>query len=279
MTILVTGTSGHLGHLIVERLLARGAAASDIVAGARTPEKVADLGVRVVEFDYDRPETVAAALEGVDRVMLVSSSEVGKRAAQHKTVIDAAAAAGVELLAYTSLYRATESVLPLAGEHIETEKLIAESGVPAVLLRNNWYTENYAADVARAAETGELAASVGDGRIASASRIDYADAAAVVLLSDDQAGRTYELAGDVSWNFDELAAAVAEVSGRPVAYRRLTSEEHAAGLAAFGLDEGTVGFVVALDAGIAQGGLDASEHTLSELIGRPTTPLIEALRA
>ncbi|MDQ1129958.1 NmrA family NAD(P)-binding protein [Microbacterium sp. SORGH_AS_0888] len=279
MTILVTGASGHLGRLIVERLLARGAAASDIVAGARTPAKVADLGVRAVELDYDRPETVAAAVEGVDRVVLVSSSEVGKRLEQHRAVVDAAAAAGVELLVYTSLFRATESPLPLAPEHVATEQLIAEAGVPAAILRNDWYTENYAGNVAQARETGEVTASAGDGRVSSASRVDYADAAAVVALGDGHAGKVYELAGDTAWSFDELAATIAEIVGREVVYRRLTTEEHIAALEAAGLDAGTAGFVAALDAGIAAGALEASDRTLSELIGRPTTPLAEGLRA
>lgn len=279
MTILVTGASGHLGRLVIERLLARGAAASDVVAGARTPDKVAGLGVRAVELDYDRPETVAAALEGVDRVVLVSSSEVGKRSAQHRTVVDAAKAAGVELLVYTSLFHATESPLPLAAEHIETEQLIAASGIPAAILRNDWYSENYAGDAERARETGEIASSTGDGRVSSASRVDYADAAAAVVLADGHAGKVYELAGDTAWNFDELAAAIGEVIGREVAYRRLTTEEHIAALEAAGLDAGTAGFVAALDAGIAAGALESSDRTLSELIGRPTTPLVDALRA
>lgn len=280
MTILVTGAGGHLGHLVVERLLARGAAASDIVAGARTPAKAADLaerGVRVVTLDYDQPETIAAALRGIDRVLLVSGSEVGKRTAQHTAVIEAAA--DVELLVYTSLYRATESPLPLAPEHVATEQAIAAAGIPATILRNDWYTENYVADIARARETGEIVASAGDGRVSSASRIDYADAAAAVLLAGDHAGRVYELAGDAAWNYDELAEAAAELVGRPVAYRRLTTEEHVAALEAAGLDAGTAGFVAALDAGIAQGALDSSDRTLSTLIGRPTTPLVEGLRA
>ncbi|WP_159500416.1 SDR family oxidoreductase [Microbacterium sp. 18062] len=280
MTILVTGASGNLGHLVVERLLARGTAASDIVAGARIPDKaaaLADRGVRVVPLDYDRADTVAVALEGVDRVLLVSGSEVGKRVAQHRAVIDAAA--GVELLVYTSLFRATESPLPLATEHVQTEQAIAASGLPATILRNNWYSENYAADVVRAGETGEIVASVGDGRVSSASRVDYADAAAVVLRGEGHAGRVYELAGDEAWGYDELAAAAGELLGRDVVYRRLTTEEHVAALEAAGLDAGTAGFVAALDAGIAQGGLEASERILSELTGRPTTPLIEGLRA
>ena len=180
-TILITGASGQLGRLVVQQLLERGVAAADIVAGARQPESIADLGVRTVELDYDRPSTVAAALEGVDRVLLVSSNAIGRRAEQHQVVIDAAAAAGVELLAYTSLFQATGSPLPLAAEHIATEQAIAASGVPAVVLRNDWYTENYAADVARAAESGVIAGSAGDGRVSSASRVDYAAAAAVEI--------------------------------------------------------------------------------------------------
>ena len=280
MTILVTGASGHLGHLVVERLLARGAAASDIVAGARTPAKAADLaqrGVRVVTLDYDQPATITAAVQGVDRVLLVSGSEVGRRTAQHTAVIEAAA--GVELLVYTSLYRATESPLPLAAEHVATEQAIAASGLPATILRNDWYTENYVGDLTRARETGEIAASAGDGRVSSASRVDYADAAAAVLLGAAHAGKVYELAGDDAWGYDDLAEAAAEIVGRPVVYRRLTTEEHLAALEAAGLDAGTAGFVAALDAGIAQGALESSDRTLSRLIGRPTTPLVEGLRA
>lgn len=280
MTILVTGSTGHLGHRIVERLVARGAAPADIVAGARSPERVeAPAGVRTALVDYDRPETIAPALVGVETVVLVSASEPGRRVPQHKAVIDAAVEAGVGRIVYTSILRGAASPLPLAPEHVETETLLAASGIPATILRNAWYTENYAADVVRARETGEIAGSAGEGRVASASRIDYADAAAVVALDAAHAGRTYELAGDVAWTFDELAAAIGEVVGREVRYVRLTTDEHLAALQAAGLDAGTAGFVTALDAGIAQGALDAHERTLSELIGRPTTPLIEGLRA
>ncbi len=280
MTILVTGSTGHLGHLIVERLVARGAAPADVVAGARSPERVeAPEGVRTAVVDYDRPETIAPALEGVDTVVLVSASEPGKRVPQHRAVIDAAVAAGVGRIVYTSIFGGDASPLPLAPEHVETEALLAASGIPATILRNDWYTENYAADVARARETGEIAGSAGTGRVASASRVDYADAAAVVALDDAHAGRTYELAGDVAWTFDELAVAIGEVVGRDVTYVHLTTDEHVAALQAAGLDAGTAGFVAALDAGIAQGGLDSSDRTLSQLIGRPTTPLVEGLRA
>lgn len=281
MTILVTAANGQLGRLIVNSLLARGTAASDIVAGVRSPEKaagLAELGVRVVAFDYDAPATLEAGLAGVDRLVLVSGSEVGKRTAQHQAVISAAAAAGVKAIAYTSIYRATESILPLAPEHVATEEALAASGVPFVLLRNNWYIENYAGDVARAAETGVIAAAVGDGRVTGASRVDFADAAAAAILDDSLLGQVLELAGDEAFGYAELAAAAAEVTGREVVYQPLSEDDLRTGLTAAGLDEGTIGFVAALDAGIAAGALDSSDRTLSGLIGRPTTSLVAALR-
>lgn len=279
MTILVTGASGQLGRLIVQRLLARGTAASDVIAGARTPAKATDLGVRVVELDYERPETVSAALGGVDRVVLVSSSEVGERAAQHAVVIEAAKDAGVELLVYTSLFNAPASTHVLAPEHVETEQLIEASGIPAAILRNNWYNENQLNAVAQAAQTGEIAASTADGRIASAARLDYADAAAVVVTGADQAGKVYELAGDVSWNYADLAHAASEILGRDISFRRLTPQEHQTALESAGLDAGLAGFLVAMDAGTAAGQLHTDDRTLADLIGRPTTPLVESLRA
>ncbi|MDF2581111.1 MAG: NAD(P)-dependent oxidoreductase [Microbacterium sp.] len=282
MTILVTGATGQLGRLVVDNLLARGVEPSAIRAGARDIAKAADLadrGVQVVALDYDAPETVAAAVDGVDALLLISSSEVGKRAAQHQVVIDAARAAGVKKLVYTSASKATTSDLVLAPEHKATEKAIVASGVPAVILRNNWYTENYVADVARAKETGTIAASVGEGRVASASRIDYAEAAAVALTEDGHIGQVYELGGDVAWSFEELAAAASELTGREVRYTPLTTAEHAVALEAAGLDAGTVGFVTALDANIRDGALAETDGTLSRLLGRPTTPLDEGLRA
>ena len=279
MTILITGATGNLGRLIIAGLIERGADPQSIVAGARDVAKGADLGVRVVHLDYTDPASIAAALDGVDSVALVSGSEVGQRVAQHRAVIDAAKDAGVSKLVYTSAPKATTSDLVLAPEHKATEELIAASGLPAVILRNNWYTENYAADLARASATGVLAAGVGEGRVASASRKDFADAAAVVLLEDGHIGEVYELGGDVAWNYGELAAAISEVTGRPVQYQPLTAEEQSAALTAAGLDAGTVGFVVALDAGIRDGALADTDGTLARLIGRPTTPLIDGLRA
>lgn len=282
MTLLVTGATGHLGRLVIDSLLARGAQPDEIVAGVRDPAKAVDLadrGIRTAVVDYDRPETVTAALSDVDAVLLISGSEVGRRVEQHRAVIDAAAAAGVSKLVYTSAPKATTSDLVLAPEHKATEELIAASGIPSVILRNNWYTENYADTLAQARATGGFAASVGDGRVASASRRDFAEAAAVVLLEEGHDGAVYELGGDVAWDYDDLAAALSEVIGTPVEYRRVTAAEQIAALEGVGLDAGTAGFVAALDAGIAAGALADTDGTLGRLIGRPTTPLVEGLRS
>lgn len=283
MTILVTAASGQLGRLVVDALLARGAQPSEIVATARDTAKIEDLaarGIRTAELDYDRPETIAAALAGADRVLLISGSAPGARLQGHRNVIDAAKAAGVARLVYTSAPKATTAEgFPLAADHKATEEAIAAAGVPAVIVRNNWYTENYVPDVSRAAETGVIAASVGDGRIASATRADFAEGAAAVLLGDDLVGETLELSGDTAWGFDELAAAASAVVGREVAYRRLTTDEHLAALEAAGLDAGTAGFVTGLDDAIRRGVLAEATPTLADLIGRPTTPLAEGLRA
>ena len=283
MTILVTGATGQLGRLVIDSLISRGAEPQSIVAGARDTARAADLadrGVTVVALDYTQPASITAALDGVDTVLLVSSSEIGKRAEQHKAVIDATAAAGgVSKFVYTSMSKATTSDLILAAEHKATEEAIADAGLPAVILRNNWYTENYAPDLALAGQTGVVAANVGDARVASASRADYADAAAVVLLNDGHLGEVYELGGDVSWNYHELAEAIAEVTGRPVTYQAISADQQAAALTSAGLDAGTAGFVTALNAGIGGGALADSDGTLTRIIGRPTTPLIEGLRA
>lgn len=282
MSYVVTGATGHLGRLVVEHLLADGVPAAEIVATGRRTDRLADLaaqGVRVVAVDYERPETLAAAVEGADVVLLVSGSEVGRRVAQHRAVIEAAQAAGVGRIVYTSAPHADTSALVLAPEHKATEELLRASGLTTTILRNGWYTENYVGDVQQAAASGEIVAAVGDGRVASAPRDDYAAAAAVVLRTPGHEGAVYELSGDVAWSFADLAAAAAEVLGRPVVYRPVPSEQRRAGLLAAGLDEGTAGFVVALEENTRDGLLAETTGDLARLIGRPTTPLAEALRA
>ncbi|MGY1771309.1 SDR family oxidoreductase [Blastococcus sp. SYSU D00813] len=281
MSIVVTGATGHLGRLVVEELLARGVPAEDVVAGGRRVEELTGLaarGVRVARMDYDDAATLDAVLSAGDRLLLVSGSDPAARVQQHRTVLDAAARAGVALVAYTSILRADDSPLALAGTHRQTEADVRASGVPFVLLRNGWYTENYAQALQEAAAAGTVSASAGDGRVASATRADYAAAAAAVLAGDGHEGRVYELSGDTAWTFDELAAACAEVLGRDVTYRRLSTDEHVAVLTGVGLDEPTARFVAGMDAAIAQGALDSTTGDLSRLAGRPTTPLTEALR-
>jgi NAD(P)H dehydrogenase (quinone) len=281
MTILVTAASGQLGRLVLDSLLARGVAPAEVRAGARTPEALAEYGERgvdVVRLDYDDPATVAAAVKGVDRVLLVSGTEMGRRVDQHRSVIDAAASEGVQHLVYTSAPRADDTTLVLAPEHHATEELVRASGVPFTILRNNWYAENYAQDLATARETGAFVTSAGEGRVASAARADYAEAAAVVLTGSGHEGEVYELAGDEAWTFDVLAAALSEVLGRDVELRQVSSDERVAILQGVGLDEGTAGFVAALDGNIRDGDLAFTDGTLSRLIGRPTTPLAAALR-
>ncbi|PJJ71813.1 NAD(P)H dehydrogenase (quinone) [Diaminobutyricimonas aerilata] len=280
MTIAVTGSTGHLGRLIVDHLLARGTAPGDIVALGRNEARLAELeglGVRTARADYADVDGLSRALEGVDTVMLVSGDAVGQRVQQHGNVIDAAVGAGARRIVYTSAPRATDTTLVLAPEHKATEERLAASGLAVTVLRNNWYTENYTATVERARESGVVSSSVGDGRVASAPRGDYAEAAAVVLTEDGHEGAVYELSGDEAWSSAELAAAASEVLGRPVEYRALTPEEHLRTLLDAGLDEGTAGFVVALDGNIRDGLLGETSGDLSRLIGRPTVPLARAL--
>ncbi|MFK4728874.1 SDR family oxidoreductase [Agromyces mediolanus] len=281
MTILVTAASGQLGRLVVDALLERGVAPAELVATARDTAKLqsaAERGVRTAVLDYDRPETIAAALEGVDTVLLISGSAPGARAAGHRNVIDAAKAAGVAKLVYTSVPNATTAEFVLAPDHKATEEAIAASGVPAVIARHNWYTENYVGDVQQAAESGTILASVGDGKVASATRADLAAGLAALLTEDGHLGAVYDFSGEHAWGYEELAAAASELTGRQVAYTPVSSEEHVAALEAAGLDAGTAGFVAGIDDGIRRGVLANADGTLARLIGRPTTSLVDGLR-
>ncbi|TYC54203.1 SDR family oxidoreductase [Zoogloea oleivorans] len=277
--IVITGASGQLGRLVIEALLHK-LPASEIVAAVRTPAKVSDLaarGVQVRQADYTQPATLDAAFQGADKLLLISSSEVGQRVPQHRAVIDAAQRAGVKLLAYTSLLHADVSPLGLAAEHQATEALLRASGLPHVLLRNGWYTENYAASVPAALAHGVLLGSAGTGRIASAARADYAEAAAAVLTQDDQAGRVYELAGDTAYTLAELAAEITTQSGKEIAYKDLPEADYKAILLGAGLPEGLAALLADSDVGASKGGLFDDSHQLSQLIGRPTTRLATSI--
>lgn len=279
-TIAVTGASGQLGHLVVDSLIARGVAPSSIVAIARTTAKAADLaerGVDVRHGDYDQPDTLDAALAGVDRLVLVSASEVGKRVAQHAAVIAAAERAGVERIVYTSLLRADATSNPLAPEHAATEQALAASPIPATVLRNSWYLENYTGQIPTYTATGTVLGATAGATIAAASRADYAEAAAAAALAPE-AGGTHELAG-TRFTLDDLAAAVAAATGTPVAHSDVSVEQLTATFQEVGMDAGTAGFWAAVDASIAKGELDTDSDALERLIGRPATSLAEAVAA
>jgi NAD(P)H dehydrogenase (quinone) len=281
-TLAVTGATGHLGRLVLSSLIERGVAPSDIVAIGRDVAKLADFaeqGVVVRTADYSDPSTLDTALAGVDRLLLISGSEVGRRVAQHSNVIEAAKRAGVQFVAYTSAPHADTTSLALAPEHKATEAALRDSGLPFAILRNNWYTEGYVQVAEQAKYTGLIIASLGDGRIASASRRDYAEGAAVVLMEEGHEGHVYEFSGDVAWGYDELAEVVSEIVEREVTYKRVSSKDHRKILTKAGLDMGTAGFVVTLDTNTRDGALGDASDTLSTLIGRPTTPLAEGLAA
>ena len=279
--IAITGATGQLGRFVIEALLKK-VPAEEIVAAVRTPAKAADLaaqGITVRQADYSQPETLRAAFAGVDKLLLISGSEVGQREAQHKAVIEAAQAAGVGFIAYTSLLHADTSPLGLGVEHRATEALLKASGIPFALLRNGWYTENYAASIPPALAHHAFIGAAGEGRIASAARQDYAEAAAEVMSREDQAGNAYELAGDDSYTLAQFAAEIAAQSGEKVDYVNLSQADFAAALKGAGLPESLAEMLADSDAGAEKGGLYNDSRQLSKLIGRPTTPWQTVVRA
>ncbi|MET4668593.1 MULTISPECIES: SDR family oxidoreductase [Streptomyces] len=281
MSIVVTGATGQLGRLVIDELLAT-VPAGEIAAVVRNKEKAAALAARGVELriaDYDRPETLAGAFRAGDRVLLISGSEVGKRVAQHTALIDAAKAAGVAQLAYTGILGGPDADFALADEHKATEQLILDSGLPHTFLRNGWYTENYTANLAPVLEHGAVVANAGDGRVASASRADYAAAAAVAVTGEGHLGKVYELSGDTAWSFAEYAALLSEVTGKEIAYKNVPADVHQEILVGAGLPEGFAAILADVDEAIARGRLAGTSGDLARLTGRPTTPLATTVRA
>jgi NAD(P)H dehydrogenase (quinone) len=279
--IVITGASGQLGRLVIEELLTS-VPANQIIAAVRTPAKVADLaarGVVVRQADYTHPATLDAAFDGATQILLISSSEIGQRLPQHQNVIAAAKRANVSLLAYTSLLHADTSPLGLAAEHVATEQALKASGLPYAILRNGWYTENYTASIPPALQYGVLLGSAGDGKIASATRSDYAAAAAAVLRTPNQAGKVYELAGDTAYTLTEFAAELTRLSGKAIAYQNLPQADYAKALLDAGLPDFLADLLADSDTGASKGALFDDSHQLSQLIGRPTTPLATAIAA
>ena len=281
MKIAITGATGQLGNLVIEQLLQL-TAAQNIVALVRNIDKAEHFkaqGIELREFDYDRPETLVPALLGVDKLLLISANEIGRRTPQHQAVIDAAKVAGVPYLAYTSLLRADTTPLGLAQEHRETEKLIQDSGITYTFLRNNWYSENYLAGVAHTIEIGTLFGAAQDGRISSASRIDYAEAAAKVLTSTGHENKTYELGGSESFSLSDLATFIGQAVNKDIIYQNLSAEEYTQGLTQAGLPAGLVDVIVDADIQTIQGAMYSDSKDLEQLIGHKTTSIQDAIKA
>ena len=272
MKIGITGATGQLGRIVVNKLKEK-VSADSIIALVRSISKAENLGVSAREADYEKPETLESALKNIDTLLLISSSEVGKRATQHQNVIDAAEKNGVKWIVYTSLLHADKSTISLAGEHLETEAALKLSGIPFTILRNGWYTENYGGAIAG----GTLLGSAGDGKISAASRKDYAEAAVAVLTSEGHEGKVYELGGDEAFTLTDLAAEISNQTGKNIPYQNLPEAEYAGVLAKFGLPEGLAGAIAGWDISIAKGDLFNDSKQLSTLTGRPTTPLSEAV--
>lgn len=276
MRIGITGATGQLGRIVVEKLKEK-IAAESIVALVRSPQKAAGLGVEAREFDYVNTVNLSGALEGIDTLLLISGNEIGQRAIQHSHVIRAAKEAGIKWIVYTSLLHADSSSLSLAGEHLATELTLKDSGIPFTILRNGWYTENYTGSLAGALAGGALIGSAGNGRISSATRSDFAAAAIAVLTGDNHQGKTYELAGDEAYTLSELAAEVSVQAGKVLPYKNLPESEYAAILKSFGLPEMFAEAIASWDVSASKGDLFDDGKHLSGILGRPTTKLPAAV--
>ncbi|MEU9301628.1 NmrA family NAD(P)-binding protein [Streptomyces sp. NPDC048269] len=281
MSIVVTGATGALGRLVVEELLSR-VDADRVAVVVRDSKKAADLAERGVDVrvaDYDDPAALAAAFRAGDRVLLISGNEIGRRVAQHTAVLVAAQAAGVAQLAYTGVLGGPEADFDLAAEHRATEQAILDSGIPYTFLRNGWYHENYTRDLATHLEHGAVVASAGEGRVASAARADYAAAAAVALTGEGHLNRVYELSGDTAWSLAEYTAELSAQTGKEIAYAQVPATEHLSILTGAGVPGGFAAIMVDVDAAIARGRLAGTSGDLARLIGRPTTPVADAIAA
>lgn len=277
MKIAITGATGQLGQFVVSKLKEK-TATENLVALVRTPEKATGLGIETRAFDYSKPETLAMSLKGIDVLLLISGTEFGQREQQHRNVINAAKEVGVKRIVYTSLLHAATSEMALAPEHVATEKALSESGVAYTILRNGWYTENYAGSIPGSVQAGAFIGSAGEGKISSAAREDYAEAAAVVLTTEGHENKIYELAGDEAYTLTDLAAEISKQINKDIPYHNLSKSDFVAALLGIGLPEGFAQVLADSDEKASKGSLFSDSKTLSTLIGRPTTPLATVVK-
>lgn len=271
MKIAITGATGQLGRLVISKLKEK-IPAGNIIALARSAEKAKDLKVEVREFDYEKPSILKPALTGVDTLLLISASEIGKRIAQHKNVMQAVKQSSIKWIVYTSLLHADTSSIGLAAEHLESEKMIRDLGIPFTFLRNGWYTENYTGAVPGAIRGGVLLGSAGNGKISGAARADYADAAVAIVTGKNHQNKIYELAGDHFFTLSDLAAEISRQTGKDIPYKNLSESDYTQALIGFGVPEGFAKAIAGWDTSASKNALFDNSHQLSKLTGRPTTP-------
>jgi len=273
----ITGATGQLGRLVIGKLKQK-VADGTIVALVRNTEKAKYLGLEAREFDYNKPEMLAESLKGIDQLLLISGSDLGQRAKQHTNVVNAAKQAGVKWIVYTSLLHTGNTTVSLAEEHLPSENAVIESGIPYTILRNGWYTENHTSSIGGVLAAGAVFGSAGNGKFSSAARADFAEAAVVVLTETGHEGKIYELAGDETYTLAEYAAEIARQTGKSIDYKNLPVSEYAKILESFGLPGFIAEAIAGWDVSASKGDLFNDSHTLSKLIGLPTTPMSQIVK-
>ncbi|WP_058764733.1 SDR family oxidoreductase [Exiguobacterium chiriqhucha] len=280
MKYLITGATGKLGSKIVDVLL-KSVPASELAVSVRNPEKAEALkakGVDVRQGDFDKPETLDEAFKGVERLLIISADgDNDTRIRQHANAVEAAERAGVSFIAYTSLADATESQNLMAPPHVETEGAIERTGIPHAFLRNNWYLENELGSIQGVIAGAPWVTAARDGKVGWALQDDYAEAIANVLMADDFEQDIFELSGPLHTQA-ELVEALGEVLGREVPLQEVSTEAYAGVMRGAGVPEGAIPIVVGIQDSIRNGSLEVESNDFELVLGRPVTPLKEALQ-
>jgi NAD(P)H dehydrogenase (quinone) len=279
MKILVTGATGKLGSKVVESLL-KSIPASQLAVSVRNPEKAEGLrarGVEVRQGDFDRPQSLDHAFTGIDRLLIISADGDNEtRIHQHTNAVQAAKRAGVKFIAYTSLANATESKNLMAPPHVATEAAISKTGIPYSFLRNNWYLENEIGSIEGALVGAPWVTSAGEGKVGWALQQDYADAAAAVLVGNGHENTVYELSGPLLTQ-EELTSALGNVLGKEIPVQQVSDEEYSEIMKGLGLPDFVIPIVVGIQESIRNGSLEVESNDFEKVLGRPVTPINEAL--